>query len=254
MRQCGGFLFPTHTMKHDPIIPAIIKSAERTDAQIVAHCKESIIKADRSSWDVADDYRVLSERGWTKTKIAEEFGVHRSSVSRFVACTHKCALGHARPPFWEVYRDIKGGKADDKEGPKEVPEPERELDSDEDSPIDDEQAQGPQPRPRQAPQPDADDVQPDMILQDRPGGEYDPTLETKEYTAKLKSVQPALNKVRQLSGMLTMAADKRTTAGKMVRELLTRQEALSIKESAERVIQALQEMVPALNDLLPQLK
>lgn len=87
----------------------IVRPAERTEEQIVSHCKEAIAKVSKSSWDVADDYAELSKRhGWTGTRIAEEFVVSKSSVYIFLACVKKFPLGgKPRPKFWEAYREVK---------------------------------------------------------------------------------------------------------------------------------------------------
>jgi len=94
-------------------VPAIVCQAERTEAQIVAHCKAAIKASNKSSWDVADDYQALSGKGWTQERIAGEFGTSQASVSRFLACAKAYALGHKRPSFWEAYRVVKtaGGAA-----------------------------------------------------------------------------------------------------------------------------------------------
>src|SRR5262245_47723476 len=99
---------------------AEVRPADKTDNQIVAHCKECLAKADKSSWDVADDYLRLSERGWSQRRIAKEFGVSQTSVFLFIACARIDYLGN-RPPFWEAYREVKEGKSDDEEKPWEVP-------------------------------------------------------------------------------------------------------------------------------------
>jgi hypothetical protein len=86
----------------------------------VAHCQEAIRQSDRSSWDVADDYLELSRRGWTQQRIADEFGVSRSSVSKFMACARKCSLANTRPSFWEAYQQV-DGKTSAPHAPSESP-------------------------------------------------------------------------------------------------------------------------------------
>jgi N6-adenosine-specific RNA methylase IME4 len=83
---------------------AVVRRAERTDAQVIEHCKEAMQQSDRSSWDVADDYAELSRRNWSVRRIAGEFGVGKSSVARFLACAEDCPTSGTRPSFWEVFK------------------------------------------------------------------------------------------------------------------------------------------------------
>lgn len=95
-----------------PISPAAeVRHAEPTEAEIVAHCWAATKNSDKNSWDMADDYAALRQRGWTGRRIAEEFKTNEASVSRFLACAKKFALGQTRPRFWEVYQEIKAPKA-----------------------------------------------------------------------------------------------------------------------------------------------
>jgi phage N-6-adenine-methyltransferase len=95
-----------------PVAGIVYKAESADEADIITHCKKAMRQADRSSWDVADDYYKLSKRGWTQQRIAEEFGVSQASVSKFIACASEYSLANNRPPFWEAYQR-KDGKAAD---------------------------------------------------------------------------------------------------------------------------------------------
>jgi hypothetical protein len=41
-------------------------------------------------------------------KLADEFGVDQSKVSRFLACARNYAVPHNRPPFWKAYDEVSG--------------------------------------------------------------------------------------------------------------------------------------------------
>jgi phage N-6-adenine-methyltransferase len=91
------------------VVAPEVESVQTAEA-IVAHCKEAMELSDRSSWDVADDYHALTQppHNWTGRRIAEEFEVSETSVSRFLACARKFALVQTRPSFWEAFQEVVG--------------------------------------------------------------------------------------------------------------------------------------------------
>jgi hypothetical protein len=103
--------------------PAIVTTHNEIEAELVAKVNRLQKEANTRSWELADTYDGLRKIGWTQQAIAKLAGCERSSVSRFLACVKKCALGHNRPPFWEVYREIKEGSSAAKNDPPEAPDP-----------------------------------------------------------------------------------------------------------------------------------
>jgi N6-adenosine-specific RNA methylase IME4 len=88
-------------------VAAIVRRMERTEGEIVAHCKEAMAESNKSSWDVADDYLELrrAPHDWTGRRIAQEFGVPESTVSKFIACARKFSVLKTRPPFWVAFKE-----------------------------------------------------------------------------------------------------------------------------------------------------
>ena len=93
---------------------AVVEPTEDADEQLLQVAKAAVKRAGESSWEAADAFLELSNRGWTQQRIADECGVSQGGVSRFIACAKKYALAHDRPPFWEAYRKV-GGHATAKE-------------------------------------------------------------------------------------------------------------------------------------------
>lgn len=87
---------------------AIVKPSEET--ALVAKAKDLQRRGSSTSWELADTYSELSERGWTQQRIAEECGANRSTVCKFIACAKKCSVLNNRPPFWEAFAEANGEK------------------------------------------------------------------------------------------------------------------------------------------------
>lgn len=63
-------------------------------------------RGERSSWDEADAYVVLRDRGWTQERVAAKCKVDQPRVSRFERCARKYVLAHNRPSFWTAYEEF----------------------------------------------------------------------------------------------------------------------------------------------------
>jgi phage N-6-adenine-methyltransferase len=80
----------------------------QADEEVLHAARRAIKQAGESSWEAADAFLELSNRGWAQQRIADACEVSQSSVSRFIACARKYALPHNRPSFWEAYREVDG--------------------------------------------------------------------------------------------------------------------------------------------------
>src|SRR5262249_50348003 len=91
----------------NPIVPAAVRPAESAESALVAKVRKLKATANITGWDLADAYLELKRLGWTVRKIAQKCDSNKDSVSRFIRCAEVCIPRDTRPPFWEVYRDIK---------------------------------------------------------------------------------------------------------------------------------------------------
>jgi ParB family chromosome partitioning protein len=87
---------------------AVVRPVEESEAQLVARCRKALARSDKSSWEVADCYELLSRRGWTGQRIAKEFNVSSQKVCRFLACVSLFPLMENRPSFWEAFQEVTG--------------------------------------------------------------------------------------------------------------------------------------------------
>jgi ParB family chromosome partitioning protein len=78
------------------------------DSEIASRAKRALKRSGESSWEAADCFLELSERGWTQARIGKECGASQSSVSKFIACARRYSLANNRPAFWDAYREVDG--------------------------------------------------------------------------------------------------------------------------------------------------
>jgi hypothetical protein len=76
------------------------------DNEVVVAIKAALKRQDKSSWEIADGFLELTRRGWTQERIAQEFQVSQSNVSKHVNCAKTYSLGNNRPSFWTAYREV----------------------------------------------------------------------------------------------------------------------------------------------------
>ena len=90
------------------------------EARLVAAAKKALKKSGEGSWEAADAFLALSQRGWRQRRIAEACEVSQTSVCWFLGCARRFPRESTRPSFWHAYEQVRADKREPEPPPKTV--------------------------------------------------------------------------------------------------------------------------------------